>query len=402
MFAEELKKIFKLKSLLIVAAFGVLYYMLFISPHMKLYPGSYSMTVDVGQELLEKYGSRVSPEEYKSFLDGYEVLEAAPGGTLEKVNTFIAGNSLMAKQGITDVSQLEAMIEKSTSPAGGTSELGTQLMNEIYNEFSPEDYEKAMEEQVALDIRKNYIEMYRDEILTQSKSENGTGYYDSLNEQQRLRVYARNKEEAYGVMPKAVYDCTFTIFQFFAFFMATAVLFFIVPYIVKDNRSQVLVFQYTGRAGRRYDLIRVLAVVVAAGIVLAAGGGVFLWLCRLNHIFPFFNSPVSSFASGMISWLPLSLGGLILLGFLAVIVLALGLVLIAFCVTHSCTNYITAIAWMLPMVLAAAVFCGTLLVKFLDISQPLWLAPGLAAADLLLGLIGVLIQWMLLRRRDKC
>lgn len=399
MFIEELKKIFRIKSFLIVLAFGLVYYLLFISAQMRSYPGSYEMTVEAGKELMEKYGDSLSPEEYREYEKDYEQLKSAPGGMLETINTFIAGNALMAEYGISDVTQLEETIAEAAG-SSGSSELGTLLMMEIYDTFSAEDYSNAMEEQIALDIRKNYLKLYEQEVFKDSGSENGTGYYDSLNEAQRRRVYERNTSEIYGIMPWDVRDCTFKVFQFCAFFMIAAVLFFIVPYIVKDNRSGVLPLQYTGKAGRRYDFYRLFAILAAAVIILAALSAVFLFLCKLNGIFPFWNSPVSAFASYFICWLPLSLGELVLLGLAVVIGLALGLVLIACLATRFCANYITAIAWMLPMILVGAVFCGTLIVNLLDLNQLPWLALGISAGIFAVGLAGNLIGWLWNRRRD--
>lgn len=413
MLFEELRKIFKVRGLLVVLAFGLLYYMLFVAPQMKNYPGSYQMTVDVGLELLNKYGNEISPEEYRDFMADYERREENPGGILEEINDFIAGNALMADYGIKNVNGLEAAIEELTMDSG-PSEAGTLLMEEIYSAFTPDDYANAMEAQIDLDIRKNYLALYRQEVMgegaasaeagtevaPEAATEAVTGYYHELDGAQQRRVSKRDEAEVYGVLPYEVYDCTFKVFQFWAFFLVAAALFFIVPYIVKDNRSGARILQYTGKAGRRYDLIRMLAVIIAAGAVWLAGAAVFLWLCRLNHVLPFWNSPVSSFASGVICWLPLSLGDLILLELLWAAALTLGLALIAFCVTRTCTNYITAIAWMLPMLLVTAVFCGMILVKPLELDTPAWLAFGFTAAVAAAGLLCAAIGWFAGRRRS--
>ena len=109
-------------------------------------------------------------------------------------------------------------------------------MMEIWHVFA-EDYSDAMEEQIALDIRKNYLKLYEQEIFTDSGSENGTGYYDSLNEAQRRRVYERNTSEIYGIMPWDVRDCTFKVFSVLRIFYDRSGTLFIVPYIVRTTAA---------------------------------------------------------------------------------------------------------------------------------------------------------------------
>lgn len=56
-------------------------------------------------------------------------------------------------------------------------------------------------------------------------------------------------------------------------------------------------------------------------------------------------------------------------------VFSTGLSLMLFAVTHYLENYVTAIAWALPAVGAAAFFCGILLYAFGEIVRGKWTMP---------------------------
>ncbi len=71
-----------------------------------------------------------------------------------------------------------------------------------------------------------------------------------------------------------------------------------------------------------------------------------------------------------------------------------------FAVTHYLENYVTAIAWALPAVVAAAFFCGILLYAFGEIVRGKWTMPLAGTAVLGLGILAALLQGLRERRRD--
>ena len=114
----------------------------------------------------------------------------------------------------------------------------------------------------------------------------------------------------------------------------------------------------------------------------------------------FWNAPAASFSSGYIGWFPWSLGTMTLMNVLFCAMTAVGAGLVVFAVTRYCRNYITAIAWALPLVVLAGCYGSFLARDFMEITRWKYLVPTAALIVLGSGILAVGLQFAAERRRN--
>lgn len=392
---EEMKKILSWKRLLLLLGFAVMYFMIFLKPFVQMNPGSYHQFADKTKEMIQEYGSRMTPEVFSQFKAEVQDMKAHPGGDLEKVDDYIRKNELCASY---DIFDLDSFFGSGMEDL--TREQQMLLWDELYKGLTDVEIYQAQDQNIDISAWVGAVELYEQEVLFASRSENGTQFYDNLSEAQRLRVSQRNKDELYGILPPTILDSHLEVLQFAGAFMLLSVIFLIVPYVVGDNRSRLVDFQYTSVKGRRFYLYKLLAAICSAVLIMAVQVGALAGIFKINAVTDFWNSPVSSFQTGFISWFSLTLGQLTLLAVGLCVVLGVGMVLVVFAVTRYCVNYITAIAWQLPLVVLAGLFGGILMKSFTEITSLKYMPMAVGIGGFAVGAAAVAVQYVVERKKN--
>ena len=316
---EEMKKILRAKRLLLLMAFAVLYFILFLKPYVQIHKGTYQQYSALGKQVSEEYGNLLTTDSFRLVEAEYERLATCPEQPLADIDQFVRTDEQFKKYGYEG---LEDLLENS-----GKLPLDeeTDLMSRIYEQMGAKNMEKGSMQLIDLSFWRYIVDAYRQEILFARDSEDGTAFYENLSNEQRARVYERDKEEVYGLLPNKIIDNNFEVLQFIGAFMILSVIFIILPYMVGDNRSRMTTMQYTSVKGRRYFLYKLAAVILSVLAVLAVELVVYGLIANTNRVFDYWNVSVSSFASGFISWFPLTLGQLSMLALGLCILLAIGI-----------------------------------------------------------------------------
>lgn len=385
MFGQELRKFFNYKRLIILVFFGGIYFLLFLKPYVKSENRdiSYMVGVQFGIELIQRYGMEIDAEEFENMKINLPYPENAVDDFMRHNKTIQSYNIENFWYFLNNERYLDEDVCKTVS----------SLIGENIDE---EDILDAHMKLMSYGFQIDMMTAYEQEAL----GKNGTRVYVDLNRSQQKRVEQRNQKEVFGILPFVVADNLMEVLQFACTFMLLSVSFLIVPYCMKDKLSGMTIMQYTSRPGRAYFLIRLSAAVSGILLVLIILTGILAVIFYQNQIFFFWDCPLSSFASGFISWYPWTVGTLILAAVGLTILLALGLSMLVFCVTGICGSYITAIGCQLPVLIAAGIFGGVLMSRFTELVQNPIMVPLVSMGGLAVGLVLGIITYMRERQKD--
>ncbi len=380
----ELKKIISFKKILILLAFFVLYYLLVIKPYVVMYNGSWQMEADLAEEIKERYGLTLLPDEFTMLKAQKPVYE--PGET----DNFIAGNTEYTSLHIYSLRELLDGIGKGRF----TLEEENRLWFQLHDKVSPDVVSAEMERLIFFDIWDYFIDSYEREAIR------GDVRYEELTASASARVEMRNQEEVYSPCPRNVVEYNFALLRYFTVFIMLGATFFVMPYMVSENRSRMPALQCSFRKGRSYYRNR-LAAVVGTVLVIAILVCILYAVCaKQDRVFVFWDCPISGFASGFIGWLPWTLGSYTISALLFATLASVGLSMMVFVITSYLSSHVSAIAWQLPVVVFSILYGGFLLFKFGEIHKPLFIAPAVGISVFAVGLIAVFVQGRVEKKKD--
>lgn len=333
MIREEMKKILTGRKLLLILAVTVMYYLLFLSPYVNVNPGSYHQEAEIAKKIKETYGIKITPKDYE------QMKKDVPFEGKELLDEIAEKSPLFREKGIRSMKEL--VLDEELK-----DEDREMLWDAVYKEFGErqkrEDQMQGVTDTIELTYWSYYLEMYRNEILKQP--EKGTVYYGDLSDKQEQRVRERNEKEVYAALPENVIRDNLEVLQFVAALMIISVSLLLAPYMVRENRSNMLPLQYSFRKGRRYYWIKFAAALFSAAFVIAADLLIYIGTAKINEVLSLADVPVSGYAGGFIGWFPWTLGTLSMAAAGLSVLAAFGAGCIVFAVTSYCANYITAIA----------------------------------------------------------
>ena len=385
MLLEEIKKMWSLKKCLCLLVFGILYFLLFIRPYVSVHEGSYQQAADMAVSMAEKYGDSISEDAYR------KMKADAPAKGVSRIDKIIAENAMFQSYGFHTFQEFNNKEESLTEAED------TALWMEIYDVCSDKEVSEEFTRSIELNLYDMYLERYQAEAQSGADA---TSYYENLNEEQRQRVISRNEREVFGVLPPLVTADNFEVLQFWAAFVIISAAFMILPYMVQENRNRMPLLQYSTRKGRKYYLYKLGACLLSVFLLIAAEFLFYMLTAKINRVTDFWNAPAASFSSGYIGWFPWSLGTMTLMNVLFCAMTAVGAGLVVFAVTRYCRNYITAIAWALPLVVLAGCYGSFLARDFMGITRWKYLVPTAALIVLGSGILAVGLQFAAERRRN--
>ncbi|MDE5679943.1 MAG: hypothetical protein K2I01_05865, partial [Lachnospiraceae bacterium] len=355
----ELKKIKTVKKLYLLLGFFLLYFLLVLKPHVMVYAGSWQMEAGLAEEIVSQYGLALLPEEFEQLKGQKPLYEAG------KTDIFIEQNPEYAALQVHSLKELMNLM-------GGrvlSLEEENRLWFQLYKGVSSEVVTADMERLILFDIWDYYIESYEQAVRGESQ-------YENLTPQALKRVEERNKKEVYSPLPGNVTTYNFELLRYFAVFMMVSTTFFVMPYMVSENRSRMPALQYSFRKGRYYYQNRMAAVVITVLCIAAVECALYLYCAGIDRVFAFWNCALSGFASGFISWLPWTLGSYTVCVLLLMVLASVGLSLIVFVITNSLSSHVSAIAWQIPVAVFSCVYGGLVCFKAGEIDNPMLSAPA--------------------------
>lgn len=364
---NELKKIFNIKSIILLILINIVMYFLFIEFYITNFPNGrpalniYNMFV----EMKELYGEYMDEKEFEDFKLKYE--EA-----VKEANEYIQLREDFKTAGINDYEDFKNMDLED---------------EEQYRLYSDVIFDKKIDIFWELPWREEYIKYYEDKerlMLAQAS-----------NSKQELRIMEiLNK----GLETSVFNDVIFSNYNHFiknvTITILLSVMFIITPTYLRDYLVKVNYLQYTSKTGRRIFKKMILISLLATFILVTIQFLCFFIIYSTNNTSMFFNSNINSIYNIIISWYDLTFIQYIILTVIGVYLLAFVFTLISLLVSSIGKNYITVIGIQLPIALVSF----TILLKYLihymtNISYPKYFWALSYMALIMISSIFMMIRW---------
>jgi hypothetical protein len=334
----ELKKIWQPATLLIVAVLSFLYYFLFISFDIEIFPNGHPATEDVAfsKELLQRYGSAPGEEQVHAFIQERREQYQA------EAEKWIAGDPAFAGVGIHNYADYLAAKER--------PDLEEAVFDVIWTLYGDKvDFVGFKLQSI------DYLETRHDNYLTSTwpslKQEAATDY-----EHQRLEQIKETGEYR-QVLSSWVYDNTLKVMVYFSMLVVLATLALLAPLIVRDHSRQMRLLQYSSRLGRRLIRQQLAAVILSSIILTTFLLAVMGLIYSSNDTWMFWNSGLSSYLNSYFHLLPLTYGQYILVYIAILYAISIGSAMTAFVLSRFSQNIITLVIKLIPAFAALGLLC---------------------------------------------
>lgn len=364
---NEVKKIFNIKSVLLLMAITGVMYFLFIEFHITNFPNGrpaldiYNMFV----EMKDKYGEFMDEEEFEDFKFRYSEAK-------EEADKYIQSREDFKKVGITNYDEFVNM------------DISNKELDKLQDDVI---FKKKIDVFWELPWREEYIRVYenRDEIVMSSAS----------NEKQEVRIKEiLEKDIGTSVFNDVVFSNYNILIKYVAITILIGIMFMITPIYLKDNKNKMNYLQYTSKIGRDIFKKKIIAGILSAFIIISLQLIGFFVLYSSNNVSMFFNSNVNSIFNSIISWYDFTFIQYIILTVVAIYVLGFVVTLMSMLVSSIGQNYITVIGIQLPI----ALFTFKVLLKYLihymtSISYPKYFLPIFYLVLIFIAIMSMTIRW---------
>lgn len=342
-FRSELKKLLNWRLLLILCLFTGLFYFMFLEFYLYSYPDGHPRTesVELGKELVEKYGPSLDVAEQKEFKTvDYPAIKRAADRRLAGIEEFREAK-------ITTIEALDALSDK-------TDDASRDLYDKLWDAFDktipryPEKADDYYMYQEARDVVIPSIDTTQENVRAQIAS--------APAGEARERVGELEKREASMGIPILSWvtaDTWRDMVNYFFILLLFTVAILISPYLVRERRSGVRGIAYACRKGRSLFAVQFGASLVAAALAETVQAAVFFALFftsphRVDRAF--FGADISS---ANWYWWDMTFGQYIAWSCAVLFMVAFGFAMVSFAVSKFCKNYITVLAVQIPLIFLA-------------------------------------------------
>lgn len=343
---NEFKKIFTLKIILLLIVVSFIFYEIFISFELEVFPnGEFAEgTYLVAQEMIDDYGGFIDEEEFKDFKSVYD----------QRVND--ATNYLQSREELVSVGldSYENFLNADT-----TDPKVAQLKNKVI-------FEEKIDIIWELQAREQLIEQYKYPERYHSVADEPTRINNLLDSGLATSIFPDlvfyNYNELAGNMAKLIF---------------ISVMITLTPIYLKDRKNNLILLQYTTKVGRSLFYKKLIAGLLAALSIATIQLAIFFYLYKGNDTGIFLSNKVNSLFNNYISWFDLSFLQYIILTVTSIYVLIVVISLLVSIISGIVPNYITVIGLQIPLVYVLSKSGVTYLVQDItQLSLPKYLLPA--------------------------
>ncbi|MCL2078707.1 MAG: hypothetical protein FWH17_02560 [Oscillospiraceae bacterium] len=370
---HELKKIWNVKTLIIIFVLSGLYFIIALNSSIQSYPsGTWLFDADIAVYLTENYGATLEQDEFEDFLKLKEVI-------IFELDSFISSNAVFTGAGIYDFQDYENFRDDFHSRYDTRSEASMNLWIAISNEWG---------EILRIQIDGEWVDFVSDKEAPAAYTRyigfnNVTAMYEyqweeninsfilhtPLGKTETKRVLEiRDSGEMSAILSGHLVLHTWQYAQNLALLVVLAVFILVSPLVTIDKAVKVNLLQYSSMTGRK-----ILKKQFAAVIISAIGITTLLLLCFAGIFYmatgarDFLMSGINSFMSFPYHWLSVTYGQYCLLIAGVIYLLSVASAAIAFVLSRFSQNLITLIFKVIPSFAAAVLLSLWLLDEFLGI-----------------------------------
>ena len=369
---NELKKIFNIKSLLVLSVISFVIYKMFISFYIDHFPnGRPAVDIyDIAKRFIEEEGINTSEIGVQYFLNLEKEYE-------EEADNYILNNKVAQELGVSSRKELKELIYSGTENSKKAAEFNDSII-----------FEEPVDAFWKLEGISYFIEQY-DRII---------GNDTSLSEEQNERIDKIINSESYrDVIPEFILEnYNGFIFNSTALILIS-IIFLLAPIFTKDKHRNLEQIQYTTKRGRKLYKDKIIASLIASGIIVTVELSIlfFLYLTRENTVEVFYNSSINSWLVFGFRWFDLTFKEYIFVVIALVYILSISVSLFIAFISRKCNRYIslTGISLLLTLVFFKLVTAETLIWGgVFNIYTPKFLVIGFLAIMAVIGIILILVQ----------
>ena len=348
---NELKKIFNIKSLLVLLGISFVIYKIFIDFHIETFPNGRpdGDVYEIAKDFVEEKGINASEEGIEYFIKLKEKYE-------EESDNYLLNDPLARELGISSYKELKDAAYRKTDNDAKVKELNNKIMFEEY----VDSFWKVQ----ASDYFVNMYEVNND--------------YNASKEQiERINEIINNKSYR-DVFPEVVLN-NYNSFIFNSMtLIIVSIIFLLAPIFTKDRQRNLEQIQYATKRGRKLYKDKIITALIASAIIVTIELGIlfFMYLTRENTVEVFYNASINSWFNFGYYWFDLTFKEYIIVTIIFVYIFALCLVMLITFISRKCCRYITliGISLLLSIGLINLVTLETLLWKGLGwINRPKFL-----------------------------
>lgn len=385
----EMKKIWNVKLLMVIALLCALFYSIFMSSYIEYFPNGHSATeeVDYSIEMTQRYGPTLEADEYAEFI--VKTREEL----IFEAEAYIKNNPVFSEVGIYTYADYEAMHEKRAQTEAENNAYWTLLGEECgFVQFKLQALDRIEERYY------NYPE-YKLEGLISS---------ETTSEKELARLTEIQQTEEYrNIMDGYVFENTVSYTIYLAILTVLAVLVFVSPLIVTDRARNVHLLQYTAKHGRRILNGQLVAVVLSAFLLTTALLLIFGAIYSANGTWPFWNNGLTSFLNTPTDffWFDITYGQYIIACVVLLYILCLGAAAIAFMLSRFSQNLITLILKLIPAFAVLGALCFSVFFYTFSSTNTLYIGTSVIGIEpIVCGLVliaGLAASLYIVRREKK-
>ncbi len=321
---EDLKKLFTVKTIILILVVSFIMYQQFIMFDFKHFPNGRPLldTFLATQKMLEDYGETMDEEEFEDFKNIYQQ-------RIDEATAYVKSQDELAAAGIDTYKEFRSM------------DLKDEKLAALHHKIVFEDFVDVFWE---IQAREGMIETYEH---PERFSQYGPG---ELNKKQEARIHELVKNGATtAVFTYLVFENYNTLIKVVAIMIFLSVMLVLMPLYVGDKRNHAIFLQYTSKIGRSLFTKKLLAGLIASLTVITIHLGFFFFLYAGNDTNMFFQLTINSIYNNFVSWYDITFFQYIVLTVICIYLLGIALVLVAACISSIAPNYMTSVGLHVPL-----------------------------------------------------
>ena len=356
---NEMKKIWNLKMMLLIAIICALFYSMFMGFHINHFPNGHPSTeiVDYSRELTQRYGTTLEEEEFSEFVqDTREALLAEAEAYIKKMPIF-------AEAGIYTYADYERVRDSDE----------TQLETDAIWTLLGEECDFVQFKLQALNSIEESYYHYPEYMLNSFIEIRGAEHEKELNRFMQIK----EREEYRNIMASEVLDATVKYAVYLAILTILAVLVLISPLVVTDRMRNIHLLQYTAEQGRDVFQKQLAAVLLSAFCLTTALVVIFGVIFSTNGTGMFWDNGITSFLAYTTFLADMTYGQYCIIYIVLLYVFCLGTAAIAFVLSRFSQNPITLILKLIPVFAAVTTLAVFVFHNTFSIGNVLYAGTGI-------------------------
>lgn len=321
---NEIKKLFSVKTILVLALITFIISKMFIGFWIKYFPNGYPGTqiFNLSVDMLGKYGTTIEENEFKEFEKETALRE-------KEADEYLVKDKDAQKLGIDTYKKLQ---EEEARHRGGNEELNALSSKIMFEEKQYLFWE--------LQARDNMVDDYRYAIY---------GIDNSTSKMDERIKEIKSSPEINSVLNYVIMDNYNNLISSFSVLLVVSIAFIISPIFLRDNKNKVNLLQSSSKLGRKIAKKKIIASIIVTFLMATIEIGVLFILYAKNNTLQFWNCSINSRFSPTIYWFDLTFGEYIILSIILMYIVAFVVASLSLFVSSKVSTYVALIGVQVPI-----------------------------------------------------